>query len=71
MKASVTLRLSLTLSKIMGTIGVITGCIGFISGKDAVQSVFLVALGYTAIGVKQLFNSKREKLNFDNPINDN
>ena len=54
------MRLALTLSKTVGTIVAITGCYGFVSGKDAAQSVLLVGLGLAAIGVKQYFTSKNE-----------
>lgn len=66
MKTSITLRLTLTLSKIMGVFGVLAGCYGFVIDKDPGQSVMLAALGYAAIGVKQYFNSK----SFNNPTND-
>lgn len=58
MSTNFNIRLSLTLSKIMGALTMIAGLYGFISGKDATQSVALVGIGAAAIGIKQFFNSK-------------
>ena len=55
------LRLRLTLSKIMGVVGILAGCYGFVTGIDPAQSIILAGLGYAAIGVKQYFLSKSPK----------
>lgn len=51
-----TIRINLTLSKIVGTIIVIGGLV--IPDVSSSDRVFLVAIGAAAIGVKQYFISK-------------
>lgn len=55
------IRINLTLSKIMGAIGILAGCYGFITGIDPIHSISLAGLGYAAIGAKQYFNNKATK----------
>jgi len=59
MKKDITLRLRLSLSKIIGSIVTMTGCYGFVfTDTDAIHSIAVITLGLSAIGVKQYFISK-------------
>lgn len=59
MKTDISLRLRLSLSKIVGTVVSFSGCYGFIfTDTDPIHSIAVITLGLSAIGVKQYFVSK-------------
>lgn len=60
-KSEITIRLTLTLSKIMGSIIIFTGIFGFLNGIGLSESITLIIIGAGMIGYKQHLISK-EKL---------
>lgn len=57
---SITLKLSLTLSKIIGSLIVLTGLYGFLFKNQSQDSIFLVSIGAAMIGLKQYFLNKAQ-----------
>jgi hypothetical protein len=62
-KSSITAKIQLTNSNIMGDLIILGGLYGFIAGTDPVQSVLLVGIGAAGIGLKQYFQNKTDLKN--------